>query len=440
MVHVLKEVLNNEGIQTIGFKSQLKLHINDLNGIGISVIYETMLKIYIDDKIKDGLYFIDEFYLNHEKCKGSRHSFPITEYKPFFFVAIQAIEVASQAAIFQNQDSNFLYDKTSPLQVNIIIGDIIEIDNGVYSQNILIPASKADLLTGKGKLNLKTICNGIDTECDIVFDHENRNGTNLKITLKGHYQQQVDLARKKLATLVFFGINEIMRTYKTSVYILEQIIYVAKDYVARIIGSKGSVIRALQTVTKAYIRIEQHNLFSQESPRPLCLSGSIDDVANAKQLVQTLMHVEGEQYKHQVSTLFDQATAVNTVFIDIPQVAVGRLKGRGGETIRYLTTVTQTKINIDSNIGSEIARITIKGIYDMNVRKCQDSIQDLCIRNGEDYSVFDTMNLKKNLNFGYDMKSIWANGYIDFFTEFRHFGGFNFEYGAEFRMTPFGKP
>jgi len=67
-----------------------------------------------------------------------------------------------------------------------------------------------------------------------------------------------------------------------------------------------------------------------------------------------------------------------------------------GDIIRYLTTLTQTKINIDSNIESEMIRITIKGIHDTNLRTCQDSIQDLCTRTVGEYSAHDIRNSKNN--------------------------------------------
>jgi len=85
----------------------------------------------------------------------------------------------------------------------------------------------------------------------------------------------------------------------------------------------------LQTVTKAYIRIEQHKLPFDDALRPLYIVGGGASVTHAKQLIQKLMNVQGAQYKDQVSQLLDQANATNTVMIEIPQISVGRLKGWG---------------------------------------------------------------------------------------------------------------
>jgi len=203
MVYILKEILNNEGFRTIGLRRQLRLFFNELNGISISVIYEIVITNNIDDKINNGnICFLEDLNLNYEKCKiketalikkmGCKSGFYLTEYKPAFFVAIQAIEVASQIAVIQNQKENFSHNKISSFRVYISIGDIIGINNGSYFQIILIAHSKINLLIDKGGINFKTICNVISIECNIVLDYENKNGINLKITLKGYYQNQLN--------------------------------------------------------------------------------------------------------------------------------------------------------------------------------------------------------------------------------------------------------
>jgi hypothetical protein len=157
----------------------------------------------------------------------------------------------------------------------------------------------------------------------------------------------------------------------------------------------------LQSVTKARIRIDQTNLQSKEEPRPLHLSGGTDNIIHAKRIIKTLTQAEGEHYKNQVSSLLEQANSANMVVVDIPQMAVGRLKGRGGETIRQLTTMTKTKIDIDLNTGTEMARITIKGMNITDVRKCHDSLQDLCLGSGRGFPAFDNIAASRGQSCGY---------------------------------------
>lgn len=51
--------------------------------------------------------------------------------------------------------------------------------------------------------------------------------------------------------------------------------------------------------------------------------------------------------------------------------------------------MTRTKLDIDPNTGTDMARVTIKGMNQVDVRKCQDSIQDLCMGSGRGFPALD---------------------------------------------------
>lgn len=231
----------------------------------------------------------------------------------------------------------------------------------------------------KSGSKLKSNHDDLATGCFIPAHLENRNGNEENIGLHRHYPRRDGESRHE--------------SYESEV---EEVIHIGKEHVARIIGSKGAVIRALQAVTKARIRIEQHNLPSEDAPRPLHVVGGFRNTAHAKQLVQTLMLAEGERYKDQVSALLDQANASNMIIVEVPQMAVGRLKGRGGEIIRQLTAITTTKIDIDPNTSTDMARITIKGMNQVDIRKSQDSILDLCIGSGRGSPAFEKFGTIKS--------------------------------------------
>lgn len=259
--------------------------------------------------------------------------------------------------------------------------------SGNYNQQLysdsnphaILAAQVACRAIWKSGSNLKLNHADSATCCLIPVDRENRNGNEENIGLRCHYPRQDDESRHE--------------SFESEV---EEVVHVGKEHVARIIGSKGAVIKALQAVTKARIRIEQHNLPSEDAPRPLHVAGGFRNVAHAKQLVQTLMLAEGERYKDQVSALLDRANASNMIIVEVPQMVVGRLKGRGGEIIRQLTAITKTKIDIDPNTSTDVARITIKGMNQMDIRKSQDSILDLCIGSGRGSPAFENLGLIKS--------------------------------------------
>lgn len=149
------------------------------------------------------------------------------------------------------------------------------------------------------------------------------------------------------------------------------------------------------------------------------------------------MQVEGEQYKDQVSALLDQANAANSFVIDIPQMSVGRLKGRGGETIRQLTATTRTKIDIDSNNGTEMARITIKGMNNTDVQKCHDSIQDLCMGSGRGYPALDNSCVSKGQVFGHNFVNYNFGAHC---SGLNNFGVYSSVFGVSNGVVPYRNP
>jgi len=143
-----------------------------------------------------------------------------------------------------------------------------------------------------------------------------------KVTCKGKTNKQVDISRAKCVELLSTVAND-----KPNLE-FNEVVYIGKENVARIIGSKGSVIRALQVVSGARIHIDQHGLSSIDSPRLLCLYGKRNETGHAKRVVQTLVQVEGEQYKDQVSALFEIASYASITTTDMFDMNFRKLQGR----------------------------------------------------------------------------------------------------------------
>lgn len=112
-------------------------------------------------------------------------------------------------------------------------------------------------------------------------------------------------------------------------------------FVGKVIGKGGETIRDLQGRSGARIQIDHTG--EEGKPRTVTISGSATAVATAKQMVEAVI-AQGQ----------DPATAGITATeaqesVDCPPGIVGRVIGRGGETIRALQAASGAHISIDQN-------------------------------------------------------------------------------------------
>lgn len=110
--------------------------------------------------------------------------------------------------------------------------------------------------------------------------------------------------------------------------------------VGRIIGRGGETIKGLQAASMATISIDQN--FPDGHPRKIHISGGAAAVANGRKLVLDLLEGGPSTAAQLLGSQFGPG-----VSMDCPKEMVGRVIGRGGETIKGLQQHSGAKIQID---------------------------------------------------------------------------------------------
>eukprot|EP00854_Cymbomonas_tetramitiformis_P015572 gene15572-18461_t len=112
--------------------------------------------------------------------------------------------------------------------------------------------------------------------------------------------------------------------------------------VGRIIGRGGETIKGLQQASGATISIDQN--FPENVPRKVHISGSAHQVAQGKKLVMELLQGGPAAAAHLLG-----ASQGPGFSLDCPKDMVGRVIGRGGETIKGLQHHSGARIQIDQH-------------------------------------------------------------------------------------------
>jgi len=113
--------------------------------------------------------------------------------------------------------------------------------------------------------------------------------------------------------------------------------------VGRIIGRGGETIKGLQAASGATISIDQN--FPDGAPRLVHVSGAAASVELGKRMVQELLE-GGPSSAAQIIGATATASGQGQV-IECPKDMVGRVIGRGGETIKGLQHHSGARIQID---------------------------------------------------------------------------------------------
>ncbi|GFH23567.1 WW domain-containing protein, partial [Haematococcus lacustris] len=120
------------------------------------------------------------------------------------------------------------------------------------------------------------------------------------------------------------------------------------DKVGRIIGRSGVTIKELETRSGTRIQIDHKALGEQ---KPVHVSGPPSNVDLCKQLIKELL--ENDTPGGGLNAIAGAGEATRSM--ECPAGIVGRIIGRGGETIRSLQSASGAHILVDQ-VGLEAAR------------------------------------------------------------------------------------
>jgi len=118
--------------------------------------------------------------------------------------------------------------------------------------------------------------------------------------------------------------------------------------VGKIIGKGGETISGIRNQSGADVKVDQDQRTGAD--RRVTLSGSPEAVAKAKQMIQEVINQMGGMPGGGMPGGGPPGAGEPGQTMDLPQRAVGRVIGRGGETIRNIQTQTGAHISIDQNM------------------------------------------------------------------------------------------
>jgi far upstream element-binding protein len=195
------------------------------------------------------------------------------------------------------------------------------------------------------------------TGAKIQIDQQKPDGVPRDISVSGT-DAQVQMAKGMIDGLLASegpGMAPVNGTAGVATEIME----IMQNMVGRVIGRGGETIKGLQQQSGAHITIDQN--FPEGVPRKITVSGTADSVPRALQMIRAL--VEGGPSAVSVP---GAAEAV----LKIDQSVVGKLIGKGGETIKGMQNQTGARIQIDQTQW----QVTITGT-DQAVNSARDIIQ-----------------------------------------------------------------
>ena len=133
---------------------------------------------------------------------------------------------------------------------------------------------------------------------------------------------------------------------------------VGQQYVGRLIGHSGNTIKELQSRSGASIKMDQN--VPEGAPRKVIITGTQAACQNAFELVNyVVQHGPGLPPLTMGGTL---PGAVSHV-VDVPKASIGRIIGKGGETISQIQATTGARVQIDQNVPEgAMCRVNLSGM------------------------------------------------------------------------------
>ena len=125
------------------------------------------------------------------------------------------------------------------------------------------------------------------------------------------------------------------------------------EVAGKVIGHGGENINSIQTKTGAHVRIQPSSEVLPGQPRKISVQGAPGPVADAVRIIEDIIR------EAEIKVGSSRGGGANNVEIPVPvpQEMVGRVIGRGGETIRRLQEESGARIQVERDLN----RVLIKG-------------------------------------------------------------------------------
>jgi far upstream element-binding protein len=193
-----------------------------------------------------------------------------------------------------------------------------------------VPAALVGKVIGKGGETIRNL--QLSTDTRIQIDHTVE-GPNKRITISGYTSDHVQTAKDAVMAL---DVEEAQR-----------IVECPPNLVGRIIGRGGETIRALQSASEAHITVNQD--FPPEQNRQVVIQGSDQSIERAVLMVNELIHGEPGSAQAVIQRVCQAHGIGKSEAMTAPKSMIGRIIGRGGETIKQIQKTSGATVQIDQS-------------------------------------------------------------------------------------------
>jgi len=233
--------------------------------------------------------------------------------------------------------------KTETPPMNDTAHELVRNEDGTVSQVVEVAKHLVGKLIGKGGATISALQQS--TGCSIQVDHQSF-GDHKNVNLKGpedNLNKAKEAIRQTLeAEPAGPGEGEVQLNVKCP-----------PGLVGRIIGRGGETIRSLQAASGAHVVVDQN--YPEGEERVINIKGAPDSAERAKKMCEEL--IKGEPGSAQA--IIQKYTAGVTLTVKCPRNIIGRIIGKGGETIKGLQRKYSVSVQIDQNSDPMI--ITVSG-------------------------------------------------------------------------------
>lgn len=200
----------------------------------------------------------------------------------------------------------------------------------MVSETFDVPAAMVGKLIGKGGETIRNL--QLSTDTRIQVDHTGE-GPNKRITISGYTAEHVQRAKDAVMAL---DVEEAQR-----------IVECPPNLVGRIIGRGGETIRALQSASEAHITVNQD--FPPDQNRQVVIQGGDQSIERAVLMVNELIHGEPGSAQAVIQRICQAHGIGKSEVMTAPKMIIGRIIGRGGETIKQIQKTSGATVQIDQS-------------------------------------------------------------------------------------------
>jgi far upstream element-binding protein len=203
------------------------------------------------------------------------------------------------------------------------------------------PPSLVGRIIGKGGETIRDL--QLKSGCQVQIDQNYPDGAMRKIQVAGQ-PQCIELAKQLIANVMSSvpGGSSALPLLGLAAAVgpeVSQIVECPVSVVGRVIGKGGETIKALQMQSGCKIQIDQN--LPEGMPRKISVSGNAYAVAQAVNLINMKITEGGPGGMTDITP---------NVVLDCPKTLIGRVIGRGGETINDLQQRSGARIQIDQRV------------------------------------------------------------------------------------------